>query len=330
MRWQEFPSPEGSGPWPGLDLVVERGDLVRGAPILRVRARARRIRIERAGEPVLWARVHRTHHGLWILLSRRCDSWEIVPPITSRAIDAIDAAPRSEAWWRAWSRWFARELTASPMTPLHPGRWALTAAQAAGDRQSSWGSSRGGIGLIHDVRTCLDAPLLRWESWWLNGSGALTRLRSVSPDAARVRAYRKRARDGSLPPVLVQFVSGLDMFVLLDGHDRLRASLLEGFAPPLLVLWRVRAYRILPDPARQAAVMREVERKRLLRGERERPLDVDTENKLLIAAFDDRDDLWPKTSAWPLERDAARWDQQILAEGVAPDHLIFSGEAPPD
>jgi hypothetical protein len=135
-------------------------------------------------------------------------------------------------------------------------------------------------------------------------------------------------RDGTLPPVLVQYISGLDMFVVLDGHDRLRAALLEGSTPPLLVLWRVRAHPISPDRERQAAVLREVERKRLLRGEAERPLDVEAENRLLIAMFDDRDGLSATTPAWPLEGGAARWEQQILAERVAPEHPIFSGEPP--
>jgi hypothetical protein len=41
----------------------------------------------------------------------------------------------------------------------------------------------------------------------------------------------------------------------------------------VLVLWRVRAYPVTPDRERQAAVLREIERKRMLRGDRERPLD---------------------------------------------------------
>lgn len=37
-------------------------------------------------------------------------------------------------------------------------------------------------------------------------------------------------------PALVLRVSGLDMFLLLDGHDRLQAAVQERVAPAFLVL----------------------------------------------------------------------------------------------
>ena len=44
----------------------------------------------------------------------------------------------------------------------------------------------------------------------------------------RVKMWRKRAREGTLPPVLVYDVSALTMFALLDGHDRYAAARAEG------------------------------------------------------------------------------------------------------
>ncbi|MCE0446133.1 hypothetical protein LT493_18650 [Streptomyces tricolor] len=41
----------------------------------------------------------------------------------------------------------------------------------------------------------------------------------------RVKAYRKQARDGTLPPVLLWWVSGLDCHLVLDGHARLAAAI---------------------------------------------------------------------------------------------------------
>jgi hypothetical protein len=181
------------------------------------------------------------------------------------------------------------------------------------------------------VRDALDAPALAWESWWLNGSGGLLRMREPSAaDAGRVRAWSKRAREGTLPPALVLWVSGLDMFLLLDGHDRVRAAALEGAAPGFLVLWRVRETPRLPDTTRQGAVVRELERKRGLAGGRP-PLTVAMENRLLVDAFDDRPWLWPKTRAYPLAGGAAAWDEEVARQpGVPSAHAIFSGEPPPE
>ncbi|MGB8939405.1 MAG: hypothetical protein WCD21_04060 [Streptomyces sp.] len=43
-------------------------------------------------------------------------------------------------------------------------------------------------------------------------------------DDPRVKAYRKQARDGTLPPVLLWWVSGLDCHLVLDGHAGLRPT----------------------------------------------------------------------------------------------------------
>ncbi|GAA1899682.1 hypothetical protein GCM10009837_22870 [Streptomyces durmitorensis] len=60
------------------------------------------------------------------------------------------------------------------------------------------------------------------------------------PDAddPRVKAYRKQARDGTLPPVLLWWVSGLDSHLVLDGHARLAAAIAESVEPAVLELQR--------------------------------------------------------------------------------------------
>ncbi|MCC6557441.1 MAG: hypothetical protein IT372_31205 [Polyangiaceae bacterium] len=86
----------------------------------------------------------------------------------------------------------------------------------------------------------------------------------------------------------------------------------------------------MPDPARQEAILREIERKRLLAGTRERPLARDAENALLICAFDDRDYIYPTTRAFPLPGGRDQWLAEVTPRAaVPPDHPLFTGE-PPD
>lgn len=335
MRYRDFEPPDGSGAWMGLDLMVERGDLGRGAPVFRVCAGNRRIRIECAGEPVLWSHEHAWRYGVWVLLGRRSRSWRVVSPTTRPVIASVEAPPHTEAWWRAWARWFARELVASSNTPLSAGRWAITAARASGAKspptpaaQPGWAYPHHTLACVEEVRTCLDAEPLGWKSWFLNGSGVLLRSRLTAPaDAARPRAFRKRVRDGTLPPVLVMFVSGLDMYVLLDGHDRLRAALAEGTVPPLLELWKVRARPDEVSPELRDEVFRDVEKKQRLR-EHQGLLATKADNKRLIAAFDDRDTLEARTAAWPLVGGVERWVREVLGQGVPADAFIFRGDQP--
>ncbi|WP_147457422.1 hypothetical protein [Micromonospora sp. CV4] len=77
--------------------------------------------------------------------------------------------------------------------------------------------------------------------WYIHGgSGLVLPMRPMSrPDDARVKAYRKQVRDGTLPPILLWWVSGPDSYLILDGHDRLAACLADAVEPPLMTLTAV-------------------------------------------------------------------------------------------
>jgi hypothetical protein len=78
------------------------------------------------------------------------------------------------------------------------------------------------------LESALDLPQSFIEHYRLDGSERVVPLRAASrPDAARVKSWRKHAREGTLPPILVAWVSALDVYVVLDGHDRLLAARLE-------------------------------------------------------------------------------------------------------
>ncbi|WP_244409648.1 hypothetical protein [Streptomyces albofaciens] len=54
-----------------------------------------------------------------------------------------------------------------------------------------------------------------------------------------MKAYRKHARENTLAPVLLWWVSFLDGWLLLDGHGRAAAALAEGTQPACVELTRV-------------------------------------------------------------------------------------------
>lgn len=139
----------------------------------------------------------------------------MLPPIRSPALRAIAASPLSEDWWRLWARDFARHLANSLRSPLREGNWTLSPAKCAeGVSAALPGQSLPSIGyltLIHRIESCLDVPPVAWESWGLNGSCAALRLREPGDSgSARIKAFRKLAQDGVMPPLLFLFVSGLD------------------------------------------------------------------------------------------------------------------------
>ncbi|MEU5536968.1 hypothetical protein [Streptomyces sp. NPDC020362] len=211
------------GTWTGLSLEVQG----RRQPGLCLFSAECLLLLTQQSRPVLLADVDEHLHGVefW-----RTDAYRsLVPPLradTGRALAGnLDR----------WAYRFAQHLLDSPGSPLHDGRWLLSS----------------------------ESPLLRWNhgrrpqaeywnsmlidghpdgyiDWFIHsGSWEILPLRPM-PDAddGRVKAYRKQARAGTLPPVLLWWVSGLDCHLLLDGHARLAAAIAESTAPSLLQLHR--------------------------------------------------------------------------------------------
>jgi hypothetical protein len=131
----------------------------------------------------------------------------------------------------------------------------------------------------------LAAAPVHWIDWWGGSDSNLLPLREVRDDDGRVKWWRKMAREGCLPPVLALFLRCLDSSVIIDGHCRLRAALLEGMAPDIIVISSTQSVEITPDPAEQERVFHSLEKARRIQGAL---FPVEKLNEILVRVFDDR------------------------------------------
>lgn len=211
------------GTWTGLSLEVRS----RRQPGLCPLSAERRLLLAQQSRPVLLAAVDKDHCGVefW-----RTDSYRSpLPPLraeTGRAL--VGDLDR-------WAYRFVRHLLDSPGSPLHDGRWLLTSESSL----LRWNHRREPQAEYWPSMLIEGHPD-GYIDWFVhNGSWEILPLRPMSDAAdSRVKAYRKQARDGTLPPVLLWWVSGLDCHLILDGHARLAAAIAESIAPPLLQLHR--------------------------------------------------------------------------------------------
>lgn len=197
-----------------------------------------------------------------------------------------------------WPHRYARWLEDADGTPLLDGRWELA------------------------LRT--EFPPYVWTEdfvkVWPGGqlelycgggwNGVLPLRRLSPPDAGRVKAYRKHAREGTLAPVLLWSVAFLDGCVILDGHDRAVAALAEGRTPECVLLTQA------PDDEkwrRVAAKMAEDHEHRM-RQLSARPADPGTERQRAAMERGYADAIaelpygLPPTHFWPLPGGARTWD----------------------
>jgi hypothetical protein len=269
-----------------------------GRPALRIEASGRSLLLIRQGDdPVIIARVEDDHYGADYVRTGHYRS--PVAPLRAAHTAGV-AAGGDTAWWARWAHHFRSELSRSRYGPLHAGRW-LISSHVPRLRSGLWrwevlGADRGYVDWVGDW------PVLP--------------LRALSAaDDGRVKAYRKRIHDGSLPPVLLWWVSGLVGYVVVDGHDRLAASLAEGRDPPMLAL-------TLVDPEATAASERALVDRYLASEARMRRY-PGTAAALTILGQRLGTDLWEaaraeaRTRAWPLPGGTPAWTR--LAARHAPD-----------
>ncbi|MFB7373231.1 hypothetical protein ACFC0D_25665 [Streptomyces sp. NPDC056222] len=242
--------------------------------------------LRQAGRPVLLARVDEDRHG--IMLHRRAGYRSPLPPVR-----ADESRPMPD-----WQRRYADRLAASDDGPLHPGRWMFGTRDVF--PPYVWGE---------DFVTAWPCGHLDWDR---NGWNGVVPLRKLSPpDAPRVKAYRKRARDGTLAPVLLWWITTLDGWLLLDGHDRAVAALAEDRAPHAVVLAMAEDAETTAERFAALPEYEEELRTRAFRGP-----DPERQRTASLRGLNDYAASIPyeeaATRAWPIPGGPAEWDAWML------------------
>ena len=143
-------------------------------------------------------------------------------------------------------------LDESVTSPLFDGPWlcAPIAYGAAADAKPYPKIPSDGLRspppLAHSAERTLSGAMLTYEDWCAGwgecvNMGRLWPLRLPSQaDDGRIKAWRKSARAGTLPPAVLLYVSVIGAYLVLDGHDRIHAAVLEDVPPPLIAIWPAR------------------------------------------------------------------------------------------
>ncbi|MBO3737955.1 hypothetical protein [Actinoplanes flavus] len=170
-----------------MDLLFDVAPAPGRRPPLRFEVTGGRMLMIRQGdEPVLLGRVDDGHYGVDYARTGRYRS--PVPPLRAAHAAAV-AVDGGATWWARWAHHFRSELSDSGSGPLHEGRWVLTSRVPR--LRTRW-------------QLCsADQGYVDYEGDW----PVLPLRTPAGPSDGRVKAYRKQARDGSLPPVLLWWAS---------------------------------------------------------------------------------------------------------------------------
>jgi hypothetical protein len=250
-----------------------------------------------------------------------------LPPIrAAQARKVRDTSRDDDAWVAGWTHQFAEWLQKAVTGPLHAGRWTLARGMPSWSVPGHWQR-------LHAVDP--DRGHITWFGYDDPDKDVrdVLPLRRLSPvDAGRVKSYRRQLREAILPPALLWWVSGLDVLLVLDGHDRITAALAEHTVPEVVVL------ALAADPRWTAAVQRRPLREYEGRIEHQKALldQGDTLAKVRIANLTRRlaADLGDiarsegRTRAWSLPGGREAWDQHAaaLASGSTTGRIEYASQ----
>jgi hypothetical protein len=270
--------------------------------------------LRQADTIVLMAKVDVDRIGVeYTLTGRFCSP---IPPVRAAHAGAVGARDVGSVWQARWGHHFASALTAAAGGPLHAGRWVISAEVS---HLQSTSRTRD----VTQRWSYLLLPQHRGSIDWFTSNGAwqiLPLRRLATPDDGRVKSYRKQAREGILAPVLLWWISGLDCYAVLDGHDRLVAAVAEEQEPPLLALSSVSHRQVARDT--EAAVDRytttaQVMQHQVAAGTPGSAEALGAANRRFARDLRTIETGYGATRAWPLRGGTTTWND--LAKAQAPD-----------
>ncbi len=319
--WQDLV--DRNNQWQGLELNL-KGRLKTESVMEMLSGHYGRMALQHSGESLFWASMLEDHSGIWLVFnSDHPRSRAMLPAVTSDDIERIKTKGE-QVWIGEWCRYFIRQLMHAPEPLLSAQRWLIrpmlpvqrlsrysipqpvslenwrfAAPESTENICCQWtlyGEDFPNLAQPEDVRLV---------DWWWGGYLLLGRY-AIQPDTGRLKWWRKKSREGTLPPILVWYIAGLGSYLILDGHYRLQAAIDEQIPPSFLVLSELNETEYPTDVVHQARIVKSLE-KQLANN---RNYSISAANQMLISLYDRRY-LYATTHSRATLGEGAQWAMEV-------------------
>jgi hypothetical protein len=267
------------------------------------------LRIALAGQAILWSKIEADYYGYKLLRRASLTSTAIIAPIPFSLVRRHSVAD-SGCTHQRWARSYLHMLQRSNASPLRDGQWRLTSYKDGKTLRTI---------PFETLEKIVLQKSLGYVPWDFGDALYPITLRTMSDaDSGRVKAWRKHARAGTLPPILLYWISGLATHVVLDGHDRLLAAYLEKVAAPALSLECVQMQETQPHVKQAvleqvAAALERAKKAPTAQARAQRSLSVAAANDLLLATFTPQMLLRPSSATF-FEGGFEQWQAEVQDE----------------
>lgn len=271
-----------------------------------------------------WGQISKGYYNVDFL--RQQQPWQRqqmpIRPITSVDIETFKQAnPPNPA--RYWANFFAQALIDSPASFLHQGHWRITAplnpeATPKPENNLIKLTPRYYWRFLHlDCDYTFEYPKDSYIDIDWNQSPNTPLPLKPMPDAedGRVKWWRKKIRENACPPLLLWWQSNMLSHIIIDGHSRWRAHLLENTKPDVLV---ISAYQMvkrdyLDTPDRRLNILQALKHYVNNSAKHSQSTSMDHINQMLTQAYPNTTSYEAMTIGKPIEDLDKRWLSEITA-----------------
>lgn len=301
---------DNKGQWCGVAVQVSEAT----KPAWHLQAGGnQRIKLVAADKTLFWATPLKDYGGVWLVKTfLDLNVTELpVSPIRSADIEARNNLQGDE-WLKSWSRFFIEQLEKNPGSFVYDGLWLLGPCFSESDKKdwqfmSSVHSRYMGTKIVCEVKDALKTESPSLISWWNTGC-QLINIKNPQAESGRVKWWRKKVREGRLPPILVWYLSCLDAYIIIDGHDRLMASIIENQPPELIVISSAQEIHFPPDLVKQEHVLAALGNPN---SARKKSISIEHMNEVLLQAFDESPITQTRSSSWASITSDQSWVDEV-------------------
>ena len=287
LYWKDITTP--ANKWRGIRITVNNRSM--HPSTFRIESCSKRFfTLKYENEILLWARQHYTHYGVALIKNNEpLYTMPIVSHIRSSEIEKRKDLVGVEKF-KSWSKFFIQSLNRKDNHFFTEGKWLIAPFSGNAYDQFYWKYHAAKEMDKSEIDKCifdaLDQDTFQYLSWFDTPHQAVgyIGLKHVDDNDGRLKWWRKKAREGTLPPILLYYISGLDGYVVIDGHYRLRAAQLENTLPDVLVLSTYKVERYQIDPTIQQKVLKSLEQ-RQRNNRKTSAINIDQLNNILINAY---------------------------------------------
>ncbi len=229
---------------------------------------------------VFWAKQHCCYYGVALL--KTFDYESILSPIRSSEVEKRKALTKAEAL-ESWSSYFMDDLKRNADELLYDGTWMMSAYvhDTKYNNYAQLHKNNIAHACIYGVEDALNETAFQQIDWFMGDEDSFVNLKKVDEYDGRLKWWRKKARENVLPPVVLLPISGLQHYIVLDGHYRLKAAYDEGVNVDILLL----------QPTEKTVYSWDNERKRksILKHIEHNNFGIEKTNNLLLQAYHNED-----------------------------------------